>query len=367
MRAPERRTMPPHAIPLAGHPRRARVHRMLAVVVTSLLLGACAARPPVDFRIDVPPGVTDARGRFTEIYCEVLRAHGPGLPDYRPCEAALSRIAAPPPGTGRPVDLGQLQRDLVVGVVPGIGYSCVAGWMQPDKVLLERMRSFGSELRMIDVDALSGTATNAARIRDAVMAMPLEPSPRLVLLGYSKGTPDILEALVRYPEVRERVAAVVSVAGAVGGSPIAEDASESLADLMRFFPGSECDAGDSDAVASLRPDVRRAWLADNPLPPGLRYYSVVTLPDPERISAALRPTYRKLAKTDPRNDGQVIYADQIVPGSTLLGFMNADHWAVALPIDRAHPVVGGTFVNHNDYPREAMLEAILRFVEEDLQ
>ena len=62
----------------------------------------------------------------------------------------------------------------------------------------------------------------------------------------------------------------------------------------------------------------------------------------------------------------MIYSDQIIPGSTLVGFLNADHWAVVIPIDRAHGVIGSTFVNHNDYPREALLEALLRYVEEDL-
>jgi hypothetical protein len=92
----------------------------------------------------------------------------------------------------------------------------------------------------------------------------------------------------------------------------------------------------------------------------------VRLPGRGRISRVLVPTYEKLAKVAPRNDGQVIYGDQIIPGSTLLGFVDADHWAIALPIDRAHPVVGSMFASRNDYPRKALLEAVLRFVEEDL-
>lgn len=94
--------------------------------------------------------------------------------------------------------------------------------------------------------------------------------------------------------------------------------------------------------------------------------ALVTLPDRDCISEALIATHRKLARIDPRNDGQVIYSDQIVPGRTLLGFLNADHWAVVLPIDRSHRVLGSTFVNHNDYPREALLESLLRYVEGDL-
>ncbi|NJD32804.1 MAG: hypothetical protein FIB04_13075 [Gammaproteobacteria bacterium] len=204
-------------------------------------------------------------------------------------------------------------------------------------------------------------------IRDAVMALPVEPGPpRLVLIGYSKGTPDLLDALVSHPEIRPRIAAVVSIAGAVGGSAVADEASESMADMMRFFPGAKCDKGDDEAVASLRPSVRKAWLAEHPLPADVRFYSVVTLPDEARISRILKPTYRQLEKVDARNDSQLIYTDQILPAGTLLGFVNADHWAVALPIARSHPWIGSLLVNHNDYPREALLEAILRFVEEDL-
>ena len=30
------------------------------------------------------------------------------------------------------------------------------------------------------------------------------------------------------------------------------------------------------------------------------------------------------------------------------------------------PIIGGTLVNRNDYPREAFMEALLRYIEEDL-
>ena len=91
------------------------------------------------------------------------------------------------------------------------------------------------------------------------MAMPADAgAPRLVLIGYSKGAPDILEAVVDYPEVRDRVAAVISAAGAVGGSPLANDAEQSEADLLRHFPGATCTAGDGGAINSLKPATRKA-------------------------------------------------------------------------------------------------------------
>ena len=67
-----------------------------------------------------------------------------------------------------------------------------------------------------------------------------------------------------------------------------------------------------------------------------------------------------------RNDSQLIFYDQIVPGSVLTGYLNADHWAVALPINRVHTTIASIAVTENAYPREALLEALLRFVEEDL-
>ena len=219
----------------------------------------------------------------------------------------------------------------------------------------------------IKVDALSSSANNARQIRDAIMALPAElGSARLVLIGYSKGAPDILEAVVAYPEIRRRVAAVVSAAGAIGGSALANDAEQYQADLLQHFPGASCSSGDGGAVNSLRPETRKRWLAQNSLPRELRYYSLVTSPRPDRISSLLTSSYGKLARIDARNDSQVIFYDQIVPGSTLMGYVNADHWALAVPISRTHSTIGSLFVTQNAYPREALAEAILRFVEEDL-
>ena len=341
-----------------------------------VMLGSCATKPLVPYSSDTPPlalvpaaqaGVVDKRARFREIYSAVLEAHGHALPDYRPCEEALSRVGTEPPGTGKAVDLGPSQRHLVAAVVPGIGYECFERWLESPGTVAKHLETQGFDQLLIKVDALSSSANNARQIRDALMAMPAESGPpRIVLIGYSKGAPDILEAIVAYPEIRSRVAAVVSAAGAIGGSPLANDAKQYQADLLRHFPGAACTSGDGGGVASLRPSVRRAWLAANPLPLDVRYYSLVTFPHPDRISLILQSSYRKLASIDGRNDSQMIFYDEVIPGSTLIGYVNADHWAIALPISRSHETTSKLLVTQNAYPREALLEAVLRFIEEDL-
>jgi len=74
-----------------------------------------------------------------------------------------------------------------------------------------------------------------------------------------------------------------------------------------------------------------------------------------------------MGKIDGRNDSQLIFYNQLIPSSTLVAYVNADHWAIAVPIARTHSFVASAFTTQNEYPREALFEAILPYVEEDLE
>ncbi len=351
--------------------------KLIPLVFATMLAAACASKPMNPWTQNAPPqalvpvadaGIDDQRGRFREIYCEVLESRGTEWPDYRPCDEALTMVGSEPEGSGAPINLGKSRRQILLLTVPGVGWQCMEEWLNMDDTIQQLLNSNDFEADLLEVDGLSSSANNARQIRDHIEVLPSELANReIVLIGYSKGTPDILEAIVNYPELHDRVAAVISVAGAVGGSPLANTAEQKHLNIMQNFPNSKCSAGDGGALESLRPSTRRTWLTNHPLPQEIAYYSLVTYPHPDRISSVLSGTYRKLSKVDARNDSQVIYYDQMIPNSTLLGFVNADHWAIAVPVSRSHTFLGKTFVDKNDYPREALFEALLRFVEEDLE
>lgn len=338
-----------------------------------LVVAGCASEPLLDRTAEMPPvalvpttqtEIVDQRGRFREIFCALVEDHGADLPDNRPCDQALHRLLDEPSPGSEAVNLGRARIGLRLVIVPGLAAECFGQSALPLRHAARHVEQLGYEVTWIDVDGLSSSTRNAGEIREAIVEMATAPDRPIVVLGYSKGMSDLLEASVD-PEVAARVAAVVSLSGAVNGSPLADNAPAALLNALAYLPGTTCESGDRGALDSLRRDTRMAWLASHRLAPAVRYYSIVSYADPDRVSSLLRSSYDDLSVIEPRNDSQLLFYDQIVPGSTLLGYINADHWAGALPIAR-DSVLARPFVNENAFPREILLEAILKYVEEDL-
>jgi hypothetical protein len=311
--------------------------------------------------------IRDRRPEFRNVFCAVLEARSAEQNEKESCDDRLLRLSDELSRTQIPVHLGVSQQAISVIFIAGLYSDCVEQTNQARTQFKEYLARFGYHFETLRVSGVSSTESNARFIRDALLDMPeLGDTRKGIVVGHSKGVVDTLEALVSYPELRPKVSAVISLAGAIGGSPLADLAPDAAISLAQNTPGLQCKDGDGGAMESLRPSVRRAWLANNPLPADVAYYSIVGLPTPDRISRGLKAAYNVLSDIDPRNDGNLIFYDQVIPGSTLLGYANADHWAISTDMGTSPYALVRSLADKSDYPREALLEAALRFVEMDL-
>lgn len=338
-----------------------------------LTLAACTPLPPhVDTANYVPliltpaalAGIRDERANFRHQFCiepesgEIIE----GLENA--CRQALREFRDEGDATQSGRAVAGLRSGYRIAVSLGMGWDCVRGLIDEEQLPTTRLREYGYATTLLDVEGLSSSERNAELIAQQ-LATEADDGRPLVLVGYSKGATDMLVALDRYPELAARTAALVTVAGAVGGSPVIEHTTEFTTEALRFSPYGECTVGDGGVLDSLRPPRRHAWLLDH-LPLPVPTYSLITAPEPERVSRLLRSSYKLLGAVHPINDGALLHWDQMLPGSTLLGYANADHWAVAVPVE-VQDVPLGEFLFRNGYPRTRLWLAMADFVIADLQ
>jgi hypothetical protein len=327
----------------------------------------CAAAGCATRHYDPTPSA-DARARYRENLCAVLEYPANAGSPAPSCSSVLRHLDDEPAGTGAPVDLSPSRRAVTAVYVAGLWSDCAGGPERATSEMKDYLARAGYHFIPVHVSGVASSAYNARRIRDALLRIA-EPGDgrHLVIIAHSKGVPDALEALVRYPDARERVAALVSVAGAVGGSPLADPHPAALLQLASLLPGVACREGDAQAIASLRRQTRRTWMARHPLPAAVRYYTLVAMPEAQRVSLGLRLPYELLRGFEPGNDGNLLASDQVVPGSTLLGYLNADHWAAGIDMSYSPDSAVRAVAGVGTFPRAQVLEAALRFVEEDLR
>ena len=73
-----------------------------------------------------------------------------------------------------------------------------------------------------------------------------------------------------------------------------------------------------------------------------------------------------LRNTDPRNDGQVIFYDQVIPGASLFGYINLDHWAIAVPVKEKTASSAWEATATHPHVRAILFEAMILFLVEKL-
>lgn len=336
-----------------------------------LLAGGCTSVPSHEklqaTRALLPspaPGVVaDDRARFRTIFCTLAERQGvPQAQRGRACENLLWQLADEPPQTPAAA-LPAVDTGLQFLVVGGAFSDCFGPASVAYRGAVERLAGEGYRVGAVAISGRSGAEHNARMIADYLAEAP--PGP-VVLLGYSKGVVDILYLLAKHPDVAGRVVAVISVAGPIYGSEVAEKGEWAYDTFLSGVFADRCDPGDGGVVDSLLPQARREWLARNPLPENVRFYSLLAFTTREHIARALLPSWKILAPVDLRNDGQLTIGEGTLPGSTLLAYANSDHWGIAIDIEEELSFLAGR-ADDTPFPRSVLFEAAIRYVSEDLR
>ena len=345
-----------------------------ALVFAVILLCGCATLPTTRSLLDAPvrvriiddaPAIQDGRAGFRKIFCSGMRTDGLVTGEDISCDQWLWRfpdeaeasssepLTTPPPGR------------LAIFLVTGAFSECVGDEARPFSAGAARLRSSGARVETIVVSGRSGSEHNAQQIADVLQHAGLRGDETTVLMGFSKGALDILHFLVNYPAAARRVDAVVSIASPIFGSRLADMADPVYSNLLAKLPYPACPPGDGKIIRSLRTDTATQWLESNALPAHVRYYSLASFTTREHVARGLVSTWRILNRIDPRNDGQVIAADAVIPGATLLGYTNADHWGTATTIESVHTYLGAR-PDPALFPLETLFVSIVQFVSTDL-
>lgn len=344
----------------------------MSLLVGALLLASgCTSVPqyeqlqasPVVLPSPAPGVKADGRARFRDIFCTLAQDKGVS-PEQRgaACDRLLWRLTDEP-AQQVGAELPPLDPALQVYVVGGAFSDCFGSASIAYRDAVRRLASDGYPVSALAISSRSSSEYNARMMAEGLADAPRGP---VVLVGYSKGAVDILYFLANYPDLARRVVAVVSIAGPIWGSEAAADGDWAYDTFFADTFAERCDPGDGGVLDSLLPQTRRDWLRQHPLPDNVRFYTLVGFTTREHIARALLPTWEILASSDLRNDGQLTIADGTWPGSTLLGYVNSDHWGIAIEIEEELSFLAAR-PDDRLYPRGVLFEAVLRYVAADLQ
>jgi hypothetical protein len=336
---------------------------VLAFCAALVALGSCV--PKVDYRLTgvtaAPLGarMQDVSSEYAKTFCGTLSHLDPAHEAWGPCSRYLESASADEP----PLE-AEIPKDLGVLVVGGIFSHCFESQgIHAFAPSLAHLRDrHGLSVGSIGVDGLGTPVDNAARIDAYLQAHP----GKYIAVGHSKGSVDLMTAIQLHQSAKQQIVALVSVAGAVGGSRLM-DYPMSIAKIgfqaaARQSGLGTCPIDSYDGMRSLRREVRYKFLTEWRPPESLRSFSIVGVVPEDQTSTVLRSMWRRLEYYSVDHDSQVVAEEAVIPNARYLGVAKGDHWALALPFSE-HPDENlRRRVSHNRFPRTALLESVVRFI-----
>jgi hypothetical protein len=334
----------------------------------ALLLFGCASKSPlpVPTQESMPPvvlatlgdaGIKDLRHLYRAAVCAQLPTNSPS------CEELILRFPgeASADETSPRADIANRYQ---IAFVPGLFSDCLNGTFYPFTDVSENLRASGFAVHDFPTAGRAGSAENAQRLAKRLAELSPDPRP-FIMVVYSKGLPDVLELLLRYPKTSQHIAAIISIAGVSNGSPLADEFYEFYRDWLAQLPVPGCGRGTGEEVRDLRRDVRLEWWRRNRSAITVPMFSIVAAPRVDRVSPVLLPAYTRLASIDPRNDARLLWYDAVVPRGYLLGYVNVDHLAIVVPASQQMPAL--SFMFKDNVPRAALVRGAIEVVAETLK
>ena len=223
-----------------------RCARATALLLAAWLVAACAPAAFVPYRPGEPPtvtlpvalaGVIDARAGFAVLYAAELRTPGridAGTWLHMPPDAASPGLPA-----SLPAVFAERAASTSVLVVGGLFGDCLGAQAvpfgdgvdrPPERSAVDSYAQYADlglrSIRLVPLPGRASSDANGRLLAEAIRAEAAVPGvQRIVLVGYSKGVPDALHALALLQHesgLPRSVVALVSIAGAVMGTPLAD-------------------------------------------------------------------------------------------------------------------------------------------------
>ena len=199
----------------------------------------------------------------------------------------------------------------------------------------------------VDAERVGVESEGSPRLNALTLAVYVYKSEKPVLIvSHSKGGIDTLEALLRFPDLKEKIKGWIPIQGPFYGSPIADDITDNP--IRNFFVVMLLNMadGDSEALKSLTTDVRKQILVRHyeAIRSLSREIPIVSLAthiedEPWKLDTSMEFYRDSMARQGIRSDGLVPLESAIFPGSDYVALSEVDHaittrWSLFLSFDR---------------------------------